>query len=282
MAPPNPDRPRQSTCSLISSAPSIAAMAWSPSSKARVCKTCIRGCNSRPGLHFFMLVFAHRGFCDRRVSENTVLAFERAREVGADGVEFDLRVSRDGEAVVVHDENLHRIAGDARRVRDLTAVELQAVVLRAQGSIPTLNDVTSAIPAPMQLDIEIKDRDAIDPLIRKLKTSAGLRERVIVSSFVVEDIQRIREELPDVRTLLLLTNWPLLFRGKAFWKSIQAVGAWAVGCRISFLNHRRVRALRLRGWKAAAWDDRPTKRDAKKIARLGVDVAIVYKPDACK
>lgn len=229
-----------------------------------------------------MLVFAHRGRFDRKVSENTVLAFRRAVEAGADGVEFDLRVSRDGELVIVHDENLHRVAGDARRVRDLSVEELQGVVLRSEGSIPTLNDVTSEIAPPTQFDIEIKDRDAIDPLIRKLRTSAGLRERAVVSSFVAEDIQRIHEALPDVRTLLLLPNWPLLFRGRAFWKSIQSVGAWAVGCRISFLNARRVRTLRLRGWKAAAWDDRPTKRDARKIARLGVDVAIVFRPEACK
>lgn len=224
-----------------------------------------------------MLIFAHRGCHDRKTSENTLLAFQRAQELGADGVEFDLRMSRDSEPVVVHDENLSRVAGDARRVRDLTAAELQNVVLRGQGNIPTLNDVTSNISAPTQLDIEIKDGEALDPLIRKLKTSASLRERVIVSSFVIEDLARIHQELPEVRTLNLQRSWPLFFRKRALWKRIEDAGVWGVGLQSQMLNRRRIAWMRKKGWKVAAWDTQPLVRDARRIMRLKVDVAIVYK-----
>jgi glycerophosphoryl diester phosphodiesterase len=228
-----------------------------------------------------MLVFAHRGVHDRKTTENTVEAFLRAVDAKADGIEFDVRVSRDGEPVVIHDENLHRVAGDARRVRDLTLDELRDVVLRGDGRIPSLNDVTAAVPSPMQLDIEIKDGDAIEPLIAKLNTSAGLRERVIVSSFVLEDLDRVRDGVPSVRTLLLVRSWPLLFRGRAFWKRVSDAKVWGVGFPVNILNHRRISFLHRAGWKTAAWDMQPLKREARALARLRPDIAIVFKVESC-
>lgn len=228
-----------------------------------------------------MLILSHRGYQDRKTTENTLEGFVRAVGSKADGIEFDLRVSRDGEIVVVHDENLHRIAGDARRVRDLTVDELQEVVLRGSGHIPTLNDVTAAIPAPKILDMEIKDSDALRPLIAKLKTSTALRERTVVSSFVIDDLLRIRKEVPDVRTISLNRNWPLLFRGKAFWSRLKAADMWAVGFPASILNARRIAWLHRQGWKVAAWDLQPLKREARRVGRLRPDVAIVFRVDSC-
>ena len=147
-----------------------------------------------------MLLIAHRGFHDRRIAENTLEAFRRA-VMQADAIEFDLRLSRDGVPVVIHDENLHRVAGDSRRVRDLTAKDLGEVDLRGRGNIPTLNEITTAIPAPTQFDIEVKDRKALQILITKLHTSAALRRRTIISSFVISDLNLAAKEVPDVRTL---------------------------------------------------------------------------------
>ena len=207
-----------------------------------------------------MLVFAHRGLHNRHVSENTLAAFGRAVETGADGIEFDLRVSRDG-------------------VRDLTAEELQAVALRGEGRIPTLNDITSAVPPPVMFDMEIKDRDVLDPLITKLQTSAGLRERTIVSSFVLDDLLKVMEAVPGIRTALLFRRWPLPLRGRAVWGHLGTQGIWAFGFRAAGLNRRRVRSLQRRGWKVAAWDEQPLKKEARKIMKLGVDIAIVFKAD---
>ena len=224
-----------------------------------------------------MLVFAHRGVQDRKIAENTLVAFRRAVLAGADGLEFDLRVSRDGIPVVAHDENLHRIAGDARRVRDLSAKELGKVVLRGQGGIPTLNDVTSGIPQPIMFDMEIKDRGTLDPLIKKLGTSASLRGRTLVSSFVSEDLKRLKKSLPDVRVMLLHRRWPIPFRGQRHWEHLFKLPLWGVGFRAQSLNPTRVRWLQRKGWKVAAWDEQPLKKEARHIRSLGVDIAIVYK-----
>src|ERR1044071_4382596 len=72
------------------------------------------------------LVIAHRG-ASAHAPENTLAAFRRALEVGADGVEFDVRLSRDGVPAVIHDSTLERTGGRADKVSKLTALELQDV-----------------------------------------------------------------------------------------------------------------------------------------------------------
>lgn len=228
-----------------------------------------------------MLIFAHRGIHDRRTAENTLEAFAKAVELGCDGIEFDLRLSRDGMPVVVHDETLDRVAGDARRIRDLSFKELAAVELRGRGRIPNLNEVTSAVFAPFQFDIEIKDREALQPLLKKLKTSASLRRRCIISSFVLDDLEIIKKELPELRTLLLKNTWPLVFRGRHFWKKLSAAEVWAVGFPQNILNKKRVAFIEKKGFNAAAYDIQPLQSQARRIMKLGVDIAIVYKANVC-
>jgi len=224
---------------------------------------------------FGMLVFAHRGIRGRLQTENTLGAFQAAVDLGADGVEFDLRLSKEGELVVVHDVNLSRIAGDARRVVELTAEELASVALRNGGSIMTLNAVTASIHAPTQLDIEIKHRDAVEPLIRKLATSAGLRERVVVSSFLAGALQRVKKAHPDVRTLLLIPRWPLPLRGTQLWRRIHRLSPTGVALPIRILNARRVHFLRQFGL-VGGWDLQLTLAEAHKAKKLGLDIGILH------
>ncbi|MEK7116090.1 MAG: glycerophosphodiester phosphodiesterase family protein [Patescibacteria group bacterium] len=222
-----------------------------------------------------MLVFAHRGIHSRTVTENTLEAFQEAVHQGADGIEFDLRVSKDGELVVCHDANLHRVAGDAHRVEELTLAELQSIALRHGGRIPSLHDVTSTIHASMLFDMELKHADAVEPLIVKLKTSVALRERTIVSSFQPAILSRFVQEVPDVRRLFLIRNWPLPFRGKAFRRKIDRIQPWGIAAQLLILTKRRVRFLKNLGVLVGAWDRRGLPREARTARKLGVDIAIV-------
>ena len=79
-----------------------------------------------------MLIFGHRGMPTRFVQENTLLSFLQAIEAGADGIEFDLRVSKDGELVVGHDKDLSRIAGMPYSMSNLTVKELKSLQLRGR------------------------------------------------------------------------------------------------------------------------------------------------------
>lgn len=222
-----------------------------------------------------MIVIGHRGVHGRTCSENTLGAFHEAMRQGADGIEFDLRISKDGELVVVHDANLHRVAGDAHRVIELSAAELSRVPLRHGGNIPTLQEITTHVHAPAIFDMEIKHRDAIAPLITKLKTSTGLRERTIISSFHASVLLRVRREVTDVRTLFLMMRWPLPLQGQRFWRRIERLRPWGVAFPLPVLNRRRIAHLRRLGLHVGTWDRRGTVREAQKARALDVDLAIV-------
>lgn len=222
-----------------------------------------------------MLILGHRGFPTRHWTENTLESFKGALCLGADGVELDLRLSKDGEIVVFHDPNLHRLAGADHKVGRLTAAELAECPLRYGGRIPTLNQVTASIHAPAILDMEVKTREVWGHLAGKLRTSAALRERTIVSSFNPRVIRAARRDFPDMRRILLVKRWPLPLRGRRFWKALEELGPWAVGFPIMTFNRRRVERLRRSGYRVAGWDLRNSVAERLSADRLKLDVKIV-------
>lgn len=229
-----------------------------------------------------MLVFGHRGMPTRHVQENTLLSFLQAIQAGADGIEFDVRVSKDGCLVVGHDKDLSRIAGIPHSMNKLTVNELKALKLRGAGQILTLNEITESIPYPVQLDIEVKDVKAIPLLITKLKTSNQLRERTIISSFELDVLEGVQKELPDVRRLILLHTWLAIRGSREMWKRVLAIEPWAVGARRGSLTKKRMEWLRGYGIKVAAYDKANSNMATKRIVNKGVDVAITYRPHVAR
>ena len=71
-----------------------------------------------------ILVEGHRGFC-AKYPENTMLAFEKAVEIGVDGIEMDVHLTKDNELVIIHDENIRRTCNGEGLVRDMTLQELK-------------------------------------------------------------------------------------------------------------------------------------------------------------
>ncbi len=203
------------------------------------------------------------------------MAFREALQFGADGIEFDLRLSRDGQPVVVHDTNLHRVAGDAHRVSELEARMISRISLRFGGNIPTLDKVTSAIHEPAILDIEVKHFNVLNVLLSKLKTSAALRKRTVVSSFNKKVLQIIKDQMPEVRIMLLIARWPFPLRGQKLWKIIEKLKPWAIAFPLMVMTSRRVSFLKSRGFCVGAWDRRGSKGEARKAKDLKLDIAIV-------
>jgi len=131
------------------------------------------------------LRLAHRGDW-RRAPENTLGAFAAALAVpGCDGVELDVRRSRDGVAVCYHDDTLTRVHGIDRRVDDLTANELEDV------GIPTLERVLTTIPRRAFLDIELKGDHGRSVFETIVGGRGPALERAVISSFDVGTLARI-------------------------------------------------------------------------------------------
>ena len=106
---------------------------------------------------FATVKYAHRGLHDARLPENSLAAFEAACRAGY-GIELDVRLSRDGVAMVFHDDTLKRMCGIDRRVDELTAEELTRIPLAGNPAhtIPTFDEVLSLVRGRVPLLVEIK------------------------------------------------------------------------------------------------------------------------------
>ncbi len=126
------------------------------------------------------LVFAHRGLASPGIPENTLAAFNAALKAGATHIETDVQVTKDGVAVLFHDDDLKRVAGRASKVEDLTLSELQSIKLSGQ-FIPSLEEALVALPLA-RFNLDIKTDGAIEPTV-KVILQANATARVLVSSF---------------------------------------------------------------------------------------------------
>jgi len=146
--------------------------------------------------------FAHRGLHDikRGVVENTLPAFVAARDEGF-GMELDIRFSKDMQLVVFHDDDLVRLTGDARRVRQLTLAELKAIPLAGIDSarIPTLHEVLDTVEGKTPLLIELKSGPDNARLCQTLMdTLADYRGDYLVESFNPLIVAWFRFHAPQV------------------------------------------------------------------------------------
>ncbi len=158
----------------------------------------------------FAHVCAHRGY-SAHYPENTMLAFEQAKAAGATTCEIDLVLSKDGEAVVIHDDLLERTTNGHGFVADHDLVDLRALdaAARHRGqfervTMPTFAEVVRwAIDARMGLVVEMKERERpevlSDRVLKVLGDTNGFGN-VIVLSFNHVDLKQIKEKEPGVRT----------------------------------------------------------------------------------
>jgi glycerophosphoryl diester phosphodiesterase len=160
------------------------------------------------------LVMAHRGGAGLW-PENTLLAFERARDLGVDVIELDVHSTADGALVVMHDATIERTTDGRGRINDLTLAEVKKLDAgyrwsidgsktfpgRGQGlSVPTLDEVFTRLPA-MRFNIEPKQEtpSLAKPLCRMIR-ERGMANKVIVGSFRQTVLDEFRRECPEVAT----------------------------------------------------------------------------------
>lgn len=127
----------------------IAAVAALGVAGAYLASICPR-VKGRPDISaFYGKVFAHRGMFGGKIAENSIEAFEKAAENGY-GIELDVQVSGDGQAIVFHDASLLRMFGETKSVSELTAAEL------AEYGIPTLKEALDVIDGRVPVIVELK------------------------------------------------------------------------------------------------------------------------------
>ncbi len=229
---------------------------------------------------FLRLPIAHRAYHDVTDGrpENSRAAIRAAIARGY-GIEIDVQLSADGQAMVFHDYVLDRLTGRPGAVRQKTAAELGAITLTGgDEGIPTLGEVLELVAGQVPLLIEIKDQDGamgpdIGPLEEALAEALrGYQGPVAVMSFNPYAIAKMAELMPDVPRGLTTcafepAHWPLLpkARGVALAPipDFDRVGACFISHDARDLSSPRVAELKAAVVPVLCWTIRSPEEEAK-------------------
>jgi glycerophosphoryl diester phosphodiesterase len=165
-------------------------------------------------------LMAHRG---NRVAcpENTIAAFRQALDDGADILETDLHLTRDGVLVCIHDSTVDRTTDGRGPVADMTLAELKQLSASygrpefKDERIPTLAEVTALLPPDVALALELKTDRFLEPdVCQKLAAQldqAGVRARSVVLSFKLPRLRAVQAVAPDIPIGFITLSNPFPF-----------------------------------------------------------------------
>ncbi|HKZ06842.1 MAG TPA: glycerophosphodiester phosphodiesterase family protein [Methylomirabilota bacterium] len=243
------------------------------------------------------LFAAHRGGA-LLWPENSLLAFKSAAEqLGADFLEFDVHLSKDGEGVVIHDPTLDRTTNGRGPVRERTLQELRALQLRDRAGaiteerLPSLDEVVALAVRTgrrMLLEIKVDDRAKRYPGIEEKVLEVLDRHRAagatLLMSFERDTWKRIRAIRPDVRVCALYSKRTIGDLGSTFraeLRTAKAAGVHVMGLHQDLVDAQTVELVREAGLGMSAWtvNDEPAIR---RVVALGVDIVISDRPDIAK
>lgn len=156
------------------------------------------------------LIVAHRG-SSKAAPENTIPAFKLAWKQGADAIEADFHLSKDGHIVCVHDKNTQKASGKKLVVNKSTLAELRQLDVgfkhgeEFKGTvIPTIAEVFLTIPKQKKIYIEIKCGVEIIPVLLKEIQKSGLKnEQIVIISFNKDVIKEMKEKAQDYKAFWL-------------------------------------------------------------------------------
>lgn len=198
-----------------------------------------------------MKVIAHRGWSGK-YPENTMLAFKKAIEVGSDGIELDVHLSKDGEVMIIHDEALMRTAGVSGSVSDWTRSELEKISAGKTKKdefgftpIPSLEEYLDYVSKTNAMtNIELKTAPCYYPGIEKktleLVHRFGYEDRVVYSSFNWLSVFEIKRLMPEAPCGFLIEN--LTIKNVSY--QIKSLGCEYYHPSIRFVSDELVRECR--------------------------------------
>lgn len=232
------------------------------------------------------LIIAHRG-ASAHAPENTLAAFERAVELGADAVELDVMLSRDGQIVVIHDDTVDRTTDGHGRVADLSYEALRQ--LDAGGKfgaqfagerIPLLSQVFEAVGRRVLINIELKGvqifGSGLEQAVIELVRRHDLMERVILSSFNPITLIKVKAGEPRLACGLLYSPDEPFFLSHA-WLAPLIPGLNARHPRYDLVTPEMVKTSHARRQCVNVWTVNEAA-SARQLAATGVDGLIGNDP----
>lgn len=233
------------------------------------------------------LVIGHRGACATR-PENTLAAFDEALRLGADGIETDLQLTRDGVVVLYHDTTLRKIGGGRRRVTECTADELSSLDAGSwfhrsyrNERIPTLAALLERYGGRTRLMLELKvdghsrqARRTLAELTLAAVRKAGVESTVWVLSFDREVLRTVEQLAPRLPRVLDVAGRPE--RPAALSRALQGIDVLCLPAR----HVSRGLGERVEAAGGDVWTYRcDTEANLQRALRSGVKALITDRPD---
>ena len=236
-------------------------------------------------------IIGHRG-ASAVAPENTMAAFREAIKVGADGIEFDVRLTRDSVPVVIHDSTLRRTARLPHRVADLTWAEIEKVDVGSwlgpysNETVPSLAELftlfesnNSTLYLEMKCDSVSEQRPLAEACVRLIKEHS-LQDRVIVECFQLSALKILKEIDSDIKTVALFepafSNLSVLSDQRLIAQATDA-GAAALALHHRLARQSLVQKAKAAGMHVAVWTvDDPRWID--KARAIGIDALIANNP----
>jgi glycerophosphoryl diester phosphodiesterase len=236
------------------------------------------------------MIVAHRG-ASKHAPENTIPAFKLAWEQGADAIEGDFYLTKDGAIVCIHDKDTKRVSGVKKVVEDTTLDELRKLDVGSwfgekwQGTvIPSISEVFATIPDGKKIYIEIKSGSEILPRLFEELAKSGLKKnQVVVISFDKDVIRNFKSKEPEIKAF-----WLSDFKKDKFSDRIEPslknvidvlkqTGADGFSSTHKIIDDSFIKAIQNEGFEYHVWtvDDPET---AQRFKRLGAKSITTNRP----
>jgi glycerophosphoryl diester phosphodiesterase len=226
----------------------------------------------------FPVVYAHRG-ANKFAPENSLAAFQKAIDMGADGIELDVRFTADEDVIVFHDRNANRMTGVRASIQRLALPEIKRLRLfHSQfGSerIPVLQEVLDLAGDDVLINIDVKkesfSKNGFEEKIVSILKDFGLEDNIVISSFNPFVLKRFSILNPGI-------HLGFIFRNRSSMMMLNGHPVRSLHARHSLLSKKYLQALENRGNRIYAWtvDDEQIMFE---LIRKEVDGIITNKPE---
>lgn len=232
-------------------------------------------------------IYAHRGasgWDTQYAPENTMPAFEKAVAMGADGIELDVQLTRDGEIVICHDEKIDRTSDGTGWLKDYTMKELREFSFSkphpeyGNVKIPTLREFLEFFaPTGKELNIELKTGvilyDGLEEKTAAMVKEFDMEDRVIYSSFNHYSLKLLKDAVPKARIGLLMGQNFVDVPGYTTMMQAEAVHP-----NYQQIDKEYIDNCHAHGIKVNTWTVDP-RVEMQRFCDYGVDVIITDCPD---
>jgi len=217
-----------------------------------------------------MIKVGHRG-ARAYEPENTLLSFKKAIELGVDAVELDVRKSKDGEIIVIHDADIKRTTNGSGLVADLTLKQIKSFSTDKNEKIATLEEALDCIDNKVKVFIELKETGFEDQVL-SIVQKKGLVKNVVIVSFLEDALKKVRDLNQEIETGLIYA------RHKNPIKAALGLKAQWLLAFYKFTHTANVQKAHENGLKVLVWTVN-TLEEVAEMKKKGVDAMASDKPD---